>query len=98
MSAGKHTPGPWKVRENGGLMKAVEANKDWLVYACGRDYMGREELEANARLIAAAPELLEALQEILSTMRKPPSGSGGFHEFDIKAAERAIAKATGSKK
>lgn len=46
-------------------------------------------------LIAAAPDLLEALYEIVRGMRMPPTGPNGWHEFDIEKAERAIARAKG---
>jgi hypothetical protein len=51
----------------------------------------RGEAEANARLIAAAPELLFALQNLLAVQ----AGEGGtaYHSGDI--ARAAIAKATG---
>lgn len=91
MSRGKHTPGPWKVRENGGLMQSVEAKRDWLVFKCGRDFMAREELEANARLIAAAPELLEAL-ELLIAETDPLRLNSGEPWCRVRAV---IAKARG---
>lgn len=51
--------------------------------------MEDEEAKANARLIAAAPELLEALKDLLEIT--------DFHELygnKTEAARRAIAKAT----
>jgi hypothetical protein len=52
----------------------------------GQDLACVEEgIEANARLIAAAPELLEALKE---TLRASPMGP------HVKKAQAAIAKAT----
>lgn len=54
-----------------------------------------DEIEANARLIAAAPELLEALQSVLkhcpADPDTTPSFLGAWHK-----AEAAIAKATGA--
>jgi len=46
---------------------------------------------ANARLIAAAPELLESLQRILAQLDK----TGAIKVIAVDSALRAIAKATG---
>jgi len=63
----------------------------------------KEEAIANAKLIAAAPELLEALISVLNIMNDS-EGVAGYHlngdiaswgEFEeIKQAEQAIKKAT----
>jgi hypothetical protein len=54
---GKHTPGPWRV--NGECIEygPFVAGDGWCVAKIVRD---PPETEANAHLIAAAPELLEA--------------------------------------
>ena len=59
----------------------------------GANSQEAEETRANARLIAAAPELLEALQAALEALR----GSAGFDEINNakKHGKAAIAKATG---
>ena len=51
-----HTPGPWKV--NHGSVYTIDDKPITGSFATER--------EANARLIAAAPELLEALEDILA--------------------------------
>lgn len=57
----EHTPGPWFVasRSAGAHVNADKSEVAWL-----RSYMGvqDEQIEANARLIAAAPDLLAALK------------------------------------
>lgn len=54
-----YTPGPWRVDR-----LKVRGNQDHIVVAnCDYDMMSYEEGGANARLIAAAPELLEALRD-----------------------------------
>lgn len=67
----EHTPRPWSVNE------WPQANADMSVGAVGtprvaiiplRDVSINEQ-KANARLIAAAPELLEAAENILSAYR-----------------------------
>ena len=68
-----HTPGPWFVSmkpdwdEDGGMGPAVY-DCDGGVFAVVDDEpktIARPFYEADARLIAAAPEMLEALQRIL---------------------------------
>lgn len=75
MSAGQHTPGPWSVKPEevdrayirirgtrlGGRFKI--ANVLTPTYE-GSPPREAEETRANARLIAAAPELLEFAQEV----------------------------------
>ena len=103
MSAPKHTPGPWIIREGDfgesefvittearqelGIVSICEIN----VYFDGD--IGAEQ-KANARLIAAAPELLAALNEIAAW----GDGEAGPHMDEPGAAciaRAAIAKATG---
>lgn len=73
----KHTPGEW-VREgltiyaldesgtNNRFYTQVQGGWSWRSLNCngGGTRTSEEELEANARLIAAAPEMLEALKEL----------------------------------
>ena len=94
----KHTPAPWKVMpaqkgKLGGI--EVTTDKPWLI----RDLIcmmphGPEQAqaEANARLIAAAPELLEALREIVKAHDINMGKSAVQLRIDL--AREAIAKAT----
>ncbi|HFF2105780.1 TPA: hypothetical protein ACGBGH_004783 [Pseudomonas aeruginosa] len=97
----KHTPGPWFVNGRESYTKYVEARIGGgllqEVAACGPTEQ-QEQQEANARLIAAAPELLEALQGMIEVY-------GGQYNDDclpkastelelIQQARAAIAKAT----
>ncbi len=67
----QHTPGPWRSvsRPNQTIIDLVYAKNGTLVadiiYAAGK----MAEADANARLIAAAPELLEALKTALSDIQ-----------------------------
>ena len=84
----KHTPGPWRYqRENGspttGQHMIAGANPGYLAEV--RD-CGSGDVCANARLIAAAPELLDALQAVVRVADR------NTVEFDM--ARAAIAKAT----
>jgi hypothetical protein len=53
-----HTPGPWTIRDN-----SIWSEDGELVEITG-EYCDPERNEANARLIAAAPDLLKGLQWI----------------------------------
>ena len=55
----KHTPGPWAATKNGNITSADR--KVLIATLSGIN----DEDESNARLIAAAPDLLEALQACL---------------------------------
>lgn len=93
-----HTAGPWQSRED----RTVAANGVPLL----RCYTGRNA-EANARLIAAAPELLAAgeailnyarLDEILSDKSRHDDSVFGIRLADLRAIRAAIARATGAAK
>ena len=99
-----HTPGPWDVGGKVGLYcddVQITSNKEPVAIAVPRrsyDILSRArrspaELSANARLIAAAPELLDALIEMLEASERP------VHErwlSNVRShARSAIAKATG---
>ncbi|CAN0620485.1 conserved protein of unknown function [Burkholderia multivorans] len=89
MAEVKHTPGPWAVPESHGKAR-VWARHEFLVADCNvSDHLRTVEKKANARLIAAAPDLLDALEEIVNTPHL--GGKGGFQK-----ARAAIAKATGN--
>ena len=62
----KHTPGPWKVNEHSEVTFKDGRICDVDYYNVGRGEKGRYQLphEANARLIAAAPELLEFVRYV----------------------------------
>lgn len=68
----KHTPGPWRVFSEGRKNPGIEAKSSTIVLYgdddedCGIRGEDSEEQLANARLIAAAPELLEALKELVA--------------------------------
>jgi uncharacterized NAD-dependent epimerase/dehydratase family protein len=104
MSKHKHTPGPWTalpeecdnpyVRIRG--TRLGRRFKIANVMNAGYDDQHEREVEetrANAALIAAAPELLEALQEVFMIGDRLVSDVYGY-EFKEKA-RAAIAKATG---
>ena len=95
MSEKKHTPGEWFTHREGHSTVYVECRIGGgliqEVAACRPTAAGREQQEANARLIAAAPELLEALQEVADCGAE----AWGEDRPCVRIARAAIAKATG---
>lgn len=86
----EHTPGPWTVRpEIGRAHQRYIGNRapDALLVAEVIDTLDDGQCDANARLIAAAPDLLEALEYCLQHGSLPLSV-----RYVITTA---IAKATG---
>ena len=71
----KHTEGPWKVESHGEREKRralyVKGGLEGSIYnlAAKVGYVGDAEDEANANLIAAAPDMLKALEEIYENAR-----------------------------
>lgn len=111
MSEAKHTPGPWHLIRCGGkdgsAVATIEPKPDmmvapnyWLVATANTL---REEWAANARLIAAAPELLEALTAIVADFDMDrgahiQEGGGDIEDTpEIGRARAAISRATGGK-
>lgn len=84
MSEHKHTPGPWKYVKSIG----VYAGDKWEIVSFGS--CSTEEGHANAQLIAAAPELLAALELALQDMIR-----WGIFGPGRNAVESAIRKAKG---
>jgi len=89
-----HTPGPWKIDGN------------YILSGCGNYHLSLmtmidedmdDEWKANARLISAAPDLLEALEGLLHGSRKVTSQEdwNAEREEASATARAAIAKATG---
>lgn len=91
----KHTPGPWVVDPAVRQGFTVYAPKEGFIVGT-QDEEGRYgaiESEANARLIAAAPDLLEALKELVAAADGVNAGPLTW----LAKARAAIAKATGEK-
>lgn len=98
MSETKSTPGPWRFDREFGEIRA-----DFHGVICRPAFRGSainstEEIRANAQLIAAAPELLAALELCLKNSgfrRASGVESGPMIEREIEAARAAINKAKG---
>ena len=95
MSA-QHTPGPWEaVIDRQRPTWVWVAPADWHTRVCRVTlYAGEEEeQQANARLIAAAPDLLALVIQYRDDLRRPPSTESAGRR--LQAVNAAIAKATG---
>ena len=105
----KHTPGPWKVSRDtrtifastegaGVLIRGVEQTIPQIAHVIGNGFAATlEEQKANARLIAAAPDLLSACRDVLEALDDRYDGAAdskylwaGRH---IDALRNAIANA-----
>ena len=105
----KHTPGSWNVfdeidMQDSEPMLSIQANdsseSDTELSVCGI-YNVTEKCRANARLIAAAPTLLMALEFLLDKAESFNVAGTYFDQFRenrdaLDTARDAIAKATGS--
>lgn len=91
MSA-QHTPAPWTV--SGKQVKSIDHGKRYTVATANNPKFTDEANASNARLIAAAPDLLAALIELSDYVFDEYSAS---HPLCERAAEAraVIAKATG---
>ena len=90
MSERKFTPGPWML--SGRTVYALNDQGFNRFSALVQDvHTSAVELDANARLIAAAPELLEFVEGWLATQ-------GSDENYMTEKARAAIAKATGESK
>lgn len=90
----KHTPGPWHVQPSdhpGGLL--IKPIPGQVVAQCDE----LPEMEANARLIAAAPEMYEALRNFVSIVPRADARDTRDTSYNNARtqARTALAKAEG---
>lgn len=93
MDTKKHTQGEWVIdvpNRMGFAICGIGPKDGFIICDICNDGYGEEEQLANAKLIAAAPELLEALERFTRlSMQKYPEMIGWINE-----AQKAIKKAT----
>lgn len=106
----KHTPGPWVVQDETVIWTAVidppETSYDigvpvadlWVSKSFVGPAYNRDEVAANARLIAAAPDMYEALEDLISSLEI--TWRNGFSavedvQKELEFARTAIRKAKG---
>lgn len=100
MNNTKHTPGPWHIGMKPGPM--IYGSDSSQVADLRADLLDKGERAANARLIAAAPELLACLidavrcLEFAAPIIEAPENSA--YRETIAQARAAIVKATGGAK
>ncbi len=94
MSNAQHTPGPWnKVTNSSGRTYRVEGCGETVAsFPIMGTSIDVQENEANARLIAAAPELLQAITQIINDL---PQRRDWLDPALEQYARAAIAKAKG---
>lgn len=82
----KHTPGPWRV--SGVNSTDIEADSNSTFWAWVSVDTPEEERKPNALLIAAAPDLLEALENL-------ENDAGQIPDYAWQMVKSAIRKAKG---
>lgn len=93
----KHTPAPWRISRPS-VANGVQILKDWDTPAksdviCKMPESGN--IAANARLIAAAPELLAALQKLVAADNRNDERNTLQYEELLDEARYIIAQAKG---
>lgn len=96
----KHTPGPWNIGTKNGARVWSENGETLIADADASESLRKEIKKANARLIAAAPELLAAAQAAklaLDDLLHAKDGRDWWTQRDaaMMLIDAAIAKATG---
>lgn len=100
MGNAKHTPGPWRVF-NGTDVFPDDGDREATRHIADCDMpgnIGGDEQRANARLISAAPDLLEALTALVDIDENGGPFGGELYRDRVErafdAARAGIAKAT----
>ena len=87
----KHTPGPWYIVEGDEWTTDIATNTPeqgiWTVASANKR---RDEYKANMRLIAAAPDLLYALEQIINDL---PTNRDWLDPEIERFAKEALARA-----
>lgn len=89
---GSHTPGPWRLSEHEhGCV--VQRGDEGGFFVQG---LSKDQVRADARLIAAAPDLLAALERIVRLNEQMPADHPSrLSHGEVKQAIAAITKARG---
>lgn len=100
MSGSKHTPGPWLLRyrlTNPDEIVGVSGSDRSFLADCATTARTLEEISANCRLIAAAPDLLVACEAYLAVehLQDPGAYLRGLDAL-VEQMRVAVAKARGT--
>lgn len=93
--AARHTPGPWEAWDDDGTgtLPCVLAKQ---VTSYGNFYVAQCNVFEDAKLVAAAPDLLAACEKLIWATEIPsPKGRAVRMEYAIQDVAAAIAKARG---
>jgi hypothetical protein len=100
-TATTHTPGPWIVSDNAldpenTVLDGKRGKRVGRYQICVANGYSSDEATANARLIASAPDLLAALQNLEATAPGDIDAETAeeYRRFVWRVARAAIAKAT----
>lgn len=85
-------PGPWSLAFDRGSTRDIIAPDSSPICSVRIHYVTPEQYAANARLIAAAPELAEALTEMVGKYAGQVQNDGGY-DVMLTKARAALAKA-----
>jgi len=96
MSKSQHTPGPWSFSSEGhGSFYIRDNNGHQLIWLGHSSQFDDGENEANARLIAAAPDFLVSAQALVDRWETPMWKDASHTAKYIDDLKKAINKATG---
>lgn len=96
----KHTPGPWRINGSsimgnsktlGNVQVCLVTTTRWTYPDGGKNEQMNQESKENIKLIAAAPELLEACKYALSVMKGLGVSISGLNKL-IEAISKAEGK------
>lgn len=91
------TPGPWRPVFGNGLLSVSVQSADTFVCQLARSPAIRDgEAEANARLIAAAPELLAVCETLIARWESDNVPPAEKLSYCVAMLRAAVAKAKGS--
>lgn len=89
----KHTPGPWETRDANNQPGHQQVWGGGMMVADCETLVENETAVANARLISAAPDLLEALWFVQKWMKMRSDKGEVFPSQLVNSVHEAIAKA-----